>query len=250
MDISSITQLSSSVAATGSTQAGGIASRQVAPQTAIAPEAAPKRGTVKAEEQLASTKVELSAQGQVKAAFAELQTAARAVTEPQRTATAEDTKQAVENFVSAFNKANAAVNNATKTNAKEADASAGELRRAASEANGSAELKKAGIAQNRDGSLSVDSRALETSLRERPAQTVAAVAETGRKVERTATRELAAGGNADSAAALDNRNRRLEAEQSAQQAVVVASQTTIEQQSANVTKLASSVAAYQRNFLG
>lgn len=237
MDSSSITQLSSGVATVGSTQAGGIASRQVAP---IAPETARTRGTVKAEEKLASTKVELSAQGQVKAAFAELQTAAKAVAEPQRTATADETKQAVENFVSAFNKANATANNATK-----ASAPAGELRRTVDEA--SADLKKSGIAQNRDGSLSVDSRALETALRERPAQTVAAVAETARKVERTATRELATGSN-PGAATPDTRSR--EAERSTQQAVVAASQTAIEQQNANVTQLTGSVAAYRRNFLG
>lgn len=236
MDISSITQLSSSVATVGSTQTTGIASRQIAPQVTAAPETARTRGTVKTEEKLASTKVELSAQGQVKAAFAELQTAAKAVAEPKRTATAAETKQAVENFVSAFNKANAAVNTATKANAREASAPADDLRRAVSEANVSADLKKAGIAQSRDGSLSVDSRALETSLREKPGQTVAAVAETARKVERTATRELASGSR--------------ETEQSAQQAVVAASQTTVEQQNANVTQLTSSVAAYRRNFLG
>lgn len=247
MDISSITQLSSSVANVGGTQAGGIASRQLAPQGTVAPETARTRGAAKTEEKLASTKVELSAQGQVKAAFAELQTAARTVAEPKRAVTADETKRAVENFVGAFNKANAAVNNATKANAREAGVPTDDLRRAVSEANVSADLKKAGIAQSRDGSLSVDSRALENSLRERPTQTVAAVAETARKVERTATRELAAGNNA-AAGASAGRSR--EAEQSAQQAAVAASQTTVDQQNANVTQLTGSVAAYRRNFLG
>lgn len=63
MDISSITQLSSSVANVGGTQAGGIASRQLAPQGTVAPETARTRGAAKTEEKLASTKVELSAQG-------------------------------------------------------------------------------------------------------------------------------------------------------------------------------------------
>jgi flagellar capping protein FliD len=251
MDVSSITQLGSSTATTGSTPVGGAGTRQIpaAPQGKVTPEAATlQRGAVRSDERIESTKVELSAFGQAKGALAELQTAAEAVTEPRQTATADDAKKAVENFVSAFNKANTAVSNAEKASAKETQALAGELRRSVSEGNGSAELRKAGIAQSRDGSLSLDTRALEKSLRESPEQTLAAVAETGRKVEKSATQQLANGGNASEAANV--RDRRLEAEQGAQQAVVAASQRTIEQQSANITKLASGIAAYQRNFLG
>lgn len=262
MDISSVTQLASSLSGIGSPPAGAVGSRatQVAPSTPTPEAKALKRATSRTDEKLGSTKVELSAYGQIKAAFAELQTASKTVAEPAKTATVDDAKKAVENFVSAFNKANAAIKNATKDNGRETGAlandararSAGnDLRRAVSESNGSAELKKAGIAQNKDGSLSLDAKALDKSLKERPAQTAAAVAELSRKVERTATGELAGNGNVGrSVEALTQRSRSLEAEQSAQQALIEASQRTARQQGANITRLASGIAAYQRNFLG
>lgn len=261
MDISSLTQLASSISGVGSPQAGAVGSRstQVAP-SAPTPEAkALKRATSRTDEKLESTKVELSAFGQIKAALSELQTASKTVAEPTKTATVDDAKKAVENFVSAFNKANTAIKNATSSgketgalaNDARARSAGNDLRRAVSEGNSASELKKAGIAQNKDGSLSLDAKALEKSLKESPEQTVAAVAELSRKVEKTATRELAGNGNVGhSVEALNQRSRSLEAEQSAQQAHIEASQRTVQQQSANITKFASGVAAYQRNFLG
>lgn len=263
MDLSSIAQLTTSISSVGSQAGSSVGSRttQVARQDEVTPAAkALKRATSRTEESLQSAKVQLSAYGQIKGAVSELQTASRAVSDPKKTATADDARKAIENFVGAFNKAHAAVNNATKNNGKEAGALANDsrariagndLRRSVSEGNSSAELKKAGITQNKDGSLSLDSKALDKALKESPEQTVAAVGEVGKQVEKTATRALANNGNVGgSVENLNKRSRSLEAEQSAQKALVEASQRSVEQQSVNISKLATGIAAYQRNFLG
>lgn len=261
MDLSSIAQITTSIASVG-TQSGSVGSNTAAVArkdgtSAVAK--ATKRATDRTEQQLESTQVQLSAYGQIKGAVSELQTASKAVTEPKKTATADDARKTIENFVSAYNKANDTVTRTTRSNRREAGALANDarargagndLRRAVAENDGLAELKKAGINQNRDGSLSLDTKALDKALKERPAETVTAVAEVATKVERTATRELASNGNVGaSVQTLDQRSRRLEAEQSSQQALIEASRRTAEQKTANVAQ-AAGIAAYQRNFLG
>lgn len=261
MDLSSIAQLTTSIASVG-TQSGSVGSNTAAVArkdgtSAVAK--ATKRATDRTDEKLESTKVQLSAYGQIKGAVSELQTASKAVTEPKKTATADDARKTIENFVSAYNKANAAVARTTRNDRKETGALANDarariagndLRRSVAENDGLAELKKAGVTQNKDGSLALDTKALDKALKESPAATVAAVAEVATKVEKTATKELASNGNVGaSVQTLDQRSRRLEAEQSSQQALIEASRRTAEQKTANVAQ-AAGIAAYQRNFLG
>lgn len=261
MDLSSIAQLTTSIASVG-TQSGSVGSNTaaVARQDGTSAAAkATKRATDRTEAKLESTQVQLSAYGQIKGAVSELQAASKAVSEPKKTATADDARKTIENFVSAYNKTNATVARTTRNDRKEAGALANEararsagndLRRSVGENDGLAELKKAGITQNKDGSLSLDTKALDKALRESPGETVAAVAEVARKVEKTATKELASNGNVGAAVqTLDQRSRRLEAEQASQQALVEASQRTVEQKTVNVAQ-AAGIAAYQRNFLG
>ena len=254
MDLSSIAQLTTSISSVGS-QTGGVGS-QSAPvtrqtDTAAAASKALKRATDRTDEKLESTKVQLSAFGQIKGALSELQAASKAVSEPKKTATTDDARKTVENFVAAFNKSNAAAGNAALANDARARGAANDVRRSVSEGDGLAELKKAGITQNKDGSLALDTKALDKALKAAPQQTVAAVAEVGQRVERTATRELASSGNVGaSVTALNQRSRSLAAEQSAQQARVEASQRTVEQRTANIAQVANGIAAYQRNFLG
>lgn len=262
MDLSSIAQLTTSISGVGS-QSGSVGSSTipVARQDPTAAAAkATKRATGRTEEKLESTKVQLSAYGQIKGAVSELQAASKAVSEPRKTATADEARKTIENFVSAYNKANATVARTTRNDRKESGALANDtrargagndLRRSVSESEGLAKLDKAGITQNKDGSLSLDTKALDKALKESPTETVAAVANVARQVEKTATKELASNGNVGSSVqTLDERSRRLEAEQAAQQAAVEASQRTVQQKTANIAQAASGIAAYQRNFLG
>lgn len=262
MDLSSIAQLTTSISSVG-TPSGGVGANTaaVARKDSVGAVAkATKRATARTEEQLESTQVQLSAYGQIKGAVSELQAASKAVSEPRKTATADDARKTVDNFVAAFNKANSTVARTTRNDRKETGALANDarariagndLRRAVAQDDGLAELKKAGITQNKDGSLSLDAKALDKALKEAPAETVAAVAEVARRVETTATRELASSGNVGaSVQALGQRSRRLEAEQTSQQTLVEASQRTVQEKTANIAQAASGIAAYQRNFLG
>lgn len=261
MDLSSIAQLTTSISGVGAQPgSGGANTTAVARKDATSATAkATKRATDRTEEKLESTNVQLSAYGQIKGAVSELQAASKAVSEPKKTATADDARKTIESFVSAYNKANATVAKTTRNEGKETgvlanDARAriagNDLRRSVSANDGLAELKKAGITQNKDGSLSLDTKTLDKALRESPTETVAAVAEVATRVEKTATRELASNGNVGGAAqTLDQRSRRLEAEQASQQALAEASQRTVAQKTANIAQ-AAGIAAYQRNFLG
>lgn len=262
MDLSSIAQLTTSISGVGS-QSGSFGSNTAAVarnDSAAAVAKANKRAADRTEQQLESTQVQLSAYGQIKGAVSELQAASKAVSEPRKTATADDARKTIENFVSAYNKANATVARTTRNDRNEPGALAtdarariagNDLRRSVAENEGLAELRKAGITQNKDGSLALDTKTLDRALQQNPPQTVAAVAGVARQVERTATRELAGSGNVGaSVQTLDQRSRRLEAEQASQQALVEASQRTVQQKTANVTQAASGIAAYQRNFLG
>lgn len=255
MDISSLTQVASSVSSVGSSQAGTVSSRpaQVTPQTSVTSDAKGLKRAASRDENIESTKVEISAVGQAQGALAELQTASQAVSEPRQTATADTAKQSVENFVNAYNKANTAVSNVSKINSQQASALGNEtrteLRRAVSDDNSANELKKAGITQDKGGALSLDTKVLDKALSERPEQTIAVVAEAGRKVEQSAAQGLAAtsrsGGSAPNTGAASNESRGNE-----QQAQTEASQRAAVQPAANPNPTTSGIAAYQRSFLG
>jgi len=262
MDLSSIAQLTTSISSvssqSGSVGSGTVPAARQDGTTAAAK--ATKRATDRTEANLESSQVQLSAYGQIKGAVSELQSASKAVAEPRNTATADEARRTIENFVSAYNKANATVARATRndrdgTGALANDARArgagNDLRRSASEGESLAKLDKAGITQNKDGSLSLDAKALDKALKESPTGTVAAVSAVARQVEKTATKELASSGNVGSSVqTLDERSRRLQSEQAAQQATIEASQRTVQQKTANIAQAASGIAAYQRNFLG
>lgn len=259
MDISSIASLLSQSYGGVSGQASQSSRTSGTDQVAAAFEKAESRVT----KQLESTKVQLSAYGQIKAAFADVQTASKALTDPKQTATVEDVKKVAGSFVDAYNKANKAVSVATQNAGKEVGALANDarariagsdLRRSVAEGNSLADLKKVGITQNKDGSLAIDTKALESAFQANPEQVRSTLASVGTQVDNTATRELAKSGNVGSSVtALSNRSRNLEAQQSTQQGLAAAAQRQIDQQTARLNPdnaFASGVAAYLRTFIG
>lgn len=254
MDISSLTQVTSSVSSVGSSQAGTISSRpaQVTPQTSVTSDAKALKRAPNRDEKIESTKVEISAVGQAQGALAELQAASQAVFEPRQTATADTAKRSVENFVNAYNKANTTVGNVAKINSQQASALGNEtrteLRRAVSDVNSANELKKAGITQDQGGALSLDTKVLDKALSERPEQTIAVVAEAGRKVEKSAAQGLAATRKSDGSAP-NIGAAYIESRGGEQQAQTEASKRAAVQPAANPNPT-SGIAAYQRSFLG
>lgn len=259
MDISSIASLISQSYGGVSSQTGQTGRTSSADPVAAAFDKANSRVT----KQLESTKVQLSAYGQIKAAFADVQTASKALTDAKQTATVEDVNKVAGSFVDAYNKANKAVSVATQGAGKEVGALANDarariagsdLRRSVAEGNNLADLKKVGISQNKDGSLAIDTKALESAFQANPDQVRSTLASIGAQVDNTATRELAKTGNVGSSVtALSNRSRNLEAQQSAQQEQAAAAQRQIDQQTARLNldnTFASGVAAYRRTFIG
>ena len=235
---------------------------QQSPQTIADPVAkALKPANNRIEQQLGSTKVQLSAYGQIKGAFAEVQAASKALSDTKKTTTGDDVKKGVESFVNAFNKANKAVGTAVRGDAKQvgtlandprARIAGNDLRHAVAEGSTLSDLKQIGITQNQDGSLAIDTQAFDTALQANPDQVRSTAASVGQQVEKTATRELANNGNVGSSVnALNQRSRSLEAQQSAQQDQLVASQRLVEQQTTQINNIfAGGLVAYQRTLTG
>lgn len=217
-----------------------------------------KRDSDRVEQQLNVTKVQLSAYGQIRSAVAEVQTTSRTLSDPEKTGNAADIRKAIGSFVSAYNKAvatatrgddNAAGGVASDVRTRFAGA---ELSRSVDTGNNRAELQKIGVTQNTDGSLSVDTKALDTALHANPDQVRSTVGAVGQAVEKAAARELASSGNAGSSTgSLDNRSRNREAQRNAQQEQMLTSQRLAEQQTSQVNSVsAEGLAAYQRTFSG
>lgn len=237
---------------------------QSAQQNATDPIAAAfNKANNRIEQQIGTTQVQLSAFGQIKGAFAELQTASKAVSNPQQTASADDLKAAIGNFVAAYNKTTKALGTATAAQGQNTAAGAlsgdsrarlagNDLTRSVAGGSTLASLKSVGVIQNKDGSLALDNKTLENAMKANPDQVRSVFATVGAQVEKTASAELANNGNVGaSVKALSKRNADLAAQQSAQQDQQVAAQRQLDKQSALVNNIfASGVAAYQRTFAG
>lgn len=248
MDISSI--VATEVALANAKQSGRV-------NSASAVDRAFKDSSTRVEQKLATTQVKLSTLGQIKGALGEVQGAGIFAADAKNTATANDAKKAAKGLVDAYNKANRAL--AAATDAKRAGAltddgrtlaTAADLRRSLNDGDTLGDLKKIGIVQNKDGSLSLDNRAFDRALQTNREQTRTALTRAATRIERTASRELADNGNlAASADTATARLRALETQQTQQQDQVTDTQRVIEQQAKQVDNvIAGGLAAYQRMF--
>lgn len=162
--------------------------------------------TKRLNQQIESTKVQLSAYGQIKSAFSTAQGAAAGLNTAaqSKTATNVDIEKAAQAFVSAYNQAATTVNSAINPTAGQSGALASDLRakfagnglaRAASGAASAADLKQAGISRNTDGTLSFDAKVLQQSLQANPSEAKATLAKIGQAVDTATSRELGGSGN-------------------------------------------------------
>lgn len=217
--------------------------------------AALKAANDRVTQQLDSAQVKLSAFGQIKNAFAQVESAAQGLSKLKSGTTSVDLKSAVSSFVNAFNQANSTVNSQTREKSGNTAAGAlssdmrarlagNDLQRALTRGDTASNLAKLGITRSKDGSLAVDSKALQNALQANPEQVRSTLAAVGAQVETTASRELGSGGHVGSSVnALASRSRDLTAQQSQQQIAAAVTQISNAQTSG---LFATGVAAYQQ----
>lgn len=154
-------------------------------------------------QQLSSTVVQLSSFSQIKSGFDSLQTAAKDLSDTKKTATSSDVVKVAQAFTSAFNTTSKAVSLAVSGDGKKSGALAGDgratlvsndLKSILSSGNVS-DLKKIGISKKTDGTLSVDTTALQNAFQANPNTVKDTLSRIGKQAEQVSARELAATGS-------------------------------------------------------
>lgn len=205
-------------------------------------------------QQLASTNVQLSAYGQIKGAFGSLQGAAGTLSDAAngKTATSSDIVKAAQAFVANFNQAAQSV--ASGVGGQGALASDVRARLAGNDlgrALGGVNLQQVGITQNKNGTLTLDTKALEQALQANPAQAKSALAQLGQQVGTTVGQELGNRGNVGAGFnSLTNRSQSLAAQQTALQQQAESVQGLLQKQGAILNYATASGLAAYRSILG
>lgn len=134
---------------------------------------------------VSATVVQLSALGQVKSSFVAVENAAQGLSMTGKSATAEDVTKAVQNFAASYNNAAKAVNAALQQGSADSSVKLAsvDLGRLVSTGNNAADLKRAGIKVGQDGSLSVDTAALQNALQAGPSAIEGVLAQIGAAAE-------------------------------------------------------------------
>lgn len=210
-------------------------------------------------QQVSATNVQLSAFGQIKSSYADIQSAAKSLSAPGKSSTTEDTTKTVQAFAEAFNKATQTVDTALKGNGKTAGALAGDVRanlagfdlkKIVTNGSNTTDLKKIGISVKQDGTLSVDTKALQGAIQSNPDSVRATLARVGAQAEQVTGKELANTGNLGNAVnTLSSRSKNLETRATEQKKLASASLNSIQQQTASLgNNSAGGIAAYTQMF--
>ncbi len=225
MAVSASGLVASSVSSLSATQGGRVSSALRKPVEALS-------------RQTESTRVRLSAFGQVQSAAAEVQSAARNLQDGKQVSTATDARKAAETFVKAYNNERSTLGQATDSgnsaNAPgalvddgRARVAASQLQRTVSENAGA--FRDAGITVQKDGSLSIDAKAFEAAFNTNPSAVTQALGGVGRAAEATATRQLSSTGSVGASVnSLSNRVQQLESRQADAQTRADESQRNVE----------------------
>lgn len=162
--------------------------------------------------QVQATTATLSTLGQFKSAMADLKTAASALSSSTG---ANNTQSLVEKFVAAYN-ATVKAAGASGPNTPSDTSVARELRqmRTALHDAGGASLSSLGLSVSKDGTLALDSKALEKNLQSDAANTVAAFGQLGKRIAGAADKALAENGHLNtSLERLDDKTKALQHQQ-------------------------------------
>jgi flagellar capping protein FliD len=207
-------------------------------------------------QQQEQTQVQLSAYGQIQSGFANLQAAAKNLSNPKYVGTADDIQKAAQSFVDAYNTTRGSLDSALKGSAKtppslnndgRASLASNDLRSVISTGSNVAELKKIGISIGQDGKLSLDKATLQSALAGDTSAVKKTLSNIGLQADQITTRELSGGGNVGRALdVLNTRAHQLEVQGAAQQKLISSFQTTVDQQSGSFSSISSlaSIAAY------
>lgn len=236
MDISSIASFYSSQQL--------LQTRQLAPTDAV--QKAFANSAARLDKARESTGVQISAYGQVKSGLVRIEDSGKSLAAAKPASTAADIRKDLQALVSTYN---ATRNAAAGTEAGAARNVADDLRRSVGNDSSRADLRVLGISRQRDGALSLDSKALDTALQSDLAGTRSAAGRIGGQLEQSASQSLSSKGGINSAlTALNARNQSIEARQTQQQNLSNASQQAVQQQSERLSSSLSGINSYQRIF--
>lgn len=211
------------------------------------------------EQKLSSTGVRLSSFSQIKSGFADVQSAAKNLSDPKKTGTPDDIVKAVQSFASAYNTANNSVNTAIKNDGKNSGAlsgdvraniASGDLKSIVSNGSNIADLKKIGINLKADGTIAVDATALQSAIQSNPNAVKDTLTKIGKQAEQISAKELATTGNVGGAVnALSNLSKGLETQLAEQKRLAAASLDSVQRQVASISSTAASgVASYMQTL--
>lgn len=193
-----------------------------------------------------TTTAQISAYGQVKSDFARVQDSGKALANTQSTTSTADVKKNLQAFVSAYNDARSAV---AKTTTGSAQTAGRDLQRAVSTDSARADLKSLGITQNKDGTLTLDTKALDQALQTNAGTVRGAASRIGSTAQQTATRALSNSGSINTSLnALNTKEQGIEARQASQQQLATESQQQVSQVSSRLNNALSGITAYNRIF--
>ena len=256
-NVATLTRNLASKASTAGNTNGGVNASGVSDPLAGALDTASKRIST----QVSQTNVQLSSYGQIKSGFASLQTTGKALTTLAKDATAGDVSKAAQSLANAFNSTSSAVSTAVNGNSKSAGALANDqlarlasndLRRVVTSSAGIADLQNIGISVGQNGTLSVDTKALEKAFQANPDAVKSTLSKLGQQANTSATQELSSSGAVGSAVnSLNNRAKNLAAAQQQQQNLGASAQAAIQQsadQSASFGGMSAGISAYMKMF--
>ena len=202
--------------------------------------------TARLEQERQTTTAQISAYGLVKSDFARVQDSGKALAATQSTTSTADVKKNLQAFVSAYNDTRSA---AAKITTGVAQAAGRELQRTVSTDSARADLKSLGITQNKDGTLTLDTKALDQALQTSAATVRDAAGRLGSSAQQTATRVLSdTGGINTSLNALTSREQSIESRQALQQQLLSDSQQQVSQASNYLNNALAGITAYNRIF--
>ncbi len=208
-------------------------------------------------QKLDSANVQLSSMGQISSGFANLQVASKALASPAKTATSADIVSAVQNFATAFNAATKTVSTALNGAGNGAGVLANDihvrfasndLKGVLSSGSNTADLNKIGVSMNKDGTLSVNTKTLQSAIQANPNAVNDTLAKIGQQAAQVSAKDLAGTGNVGGAVnSLSASVKALQSQSVAQQKLASGS-LTVQSPVANIGNMAGSLASYMQIF--
>ena len=236
--------------------ASSLASSQAGARSGVEPAAqAFQKADKRIQQQRELAAVQLSSFGKVKSAFADVETAAAALSDSKQSANLAGIRKLAGNFVKAFNGAvqearSAAAQPGSAVEGSQARTAESDLRRSVGTDAALADLRRIGITPQPNGTLAIDSNAVDSALSADSGAVASALSSVGQQVERTTAAQLADGGNVGKTVnAPSERAGSLETRQADQQALAAAARQTVSAQADRFNESQNSgAAAYQRVF--